>query len=95
MKINITESVLKTIELPLYFKSKAFPDHYFMTVGDKSAVEVTDYEISESIVLYPSVKVISIEHNAHMFRSGIEPISETEFKTVFLRVSLSIEKLMN
>jgi hypothetical protein len=95
MKITVNTTVTKEIELPLYFKSVKHPDHYFMLIGDQSAIEVTNFEISDSLILYPSIEVVSINTVAIYADSGVTPISETEFKLVFTMVTNRIEALLN
>lgn len=97
MKFTIkqTREELKTIELPSYFKFNGFKDLYFMVKGNQSAILVADYNMEEPLSLYPRIEGVNLNHYILHFTEGIEPISETEFKTAFLRVSLELEKLAN
>lgn len=93
MKITVNTTVKKEIELPLYFKFKDSPNHFYMTVGTESCLEVRNYELNESLVLTPRIDVCPVRY--FDFTRGIEPISEAEFKHAFTKVSLEIEKLLN
>lgn len=93
MKITVNTTVTKEIELPLYFKFKDSSNHYYMTVGKESCIEVRNYELNESLVLTPRIDVLPVRYLN--FSEGVEPISEAEFKHAFTKVSLEIEKLLN
>lgn len=95
MKIQINQTTKMTIEVPKYFRSKRYPNYYFMTWGEESVVQVIDYDIAESLILYPSINVTGIKYVSGSYEDGIDPISEAEYKYVFTKVSLEIEKLMN
>lgn len=95
MKVTISESTQKEIELPLYFRLNRFPHVSCMTVGEKSVVMVKDNDFNESLTSYPQIDITGVRFCGGFFTEGIAPISETEFKTVFLKVSLAIEKLCN
>jgi hypothetical protein len=98
MKVTINTITEAQIELPLYFKSSKFPDLYFMTIGEKSAIRVTDQDVTpenESLYLYPIIEVVGATTVAIWVRDGWEPISEAEFKAVYMKVSLAIEALLN
>jgi hypothetical protein len=95
MKIQINQTTKMTIEVPKYFRSKKYPNYYFMTWGEESAVRVVNYDIAESLILYPSIDVVGLKYVSTSYEDGIEPISEADFKHVFIKVSLLIENLMN
>ena len=98
MKITV-ESISKSeLELPLYFKSRNSRNHYFMTVGEKSAIRVRDQDftpLNESLYLYPVIEIVDAGTVAVYVRDGWEPISEAEFKAAYLKVSLALESLLN
>jgi len=98
MKVTINTITEAQIKLPLYFKSSKFPDLYFMTIGEKSAIRVTDQDVTpenESLYLYPIIEVVGATTVAIWVRDGWEPISEAEFKAAYMKVSLAIEALLN
>jgi hypothetical protein len=97
MKITTYEQVSKEIELPKYFKIKGSPN-YYMILDNQSLIFVRDYtgELDHTVNLYPKIERTSISyHSAIIPASGFDHISETEFKAVFLKVSLELEKLAN
>jgi hypothetical protein len=98
MKITV-ESISKSeLELPLYFKPSKYSDRYFMTIGDKSAIRVTNQDFTpenESLYLYPIIEVVEASTVAIWVRDGWEPISEAEFKAAYMKVSLALESLLN
>lgn len=94
MKIKIRKSEDIEIDLPRFFKIKNHPSHYYMTIGNKSAIEVTDYEFNESLVLLPKIAGVCLGYLPWL-SNGIEQISEVEYKNAFIRVSLRMEKMMN
>jgi hypothetical protein len=95
MKITVTESVTRDIELPKYFKCKSTKDSYYMILDDQSLLYVKDYN-EPSLGLFPEIRQEKISyHSAILSAYGFEPISETEFKNAFLKVSLELEKLAN
>jgi hypothetical protein len=99
MKITINTITEAQIELPLYFKpSSKYSDLYFMTIGEKSAIRVTDQDFTpenESLYLYPIIEVVGASTVAIWVRDGWEPISEAEFKAAYMKVSLALESLLN
>jgi hypothetical protein len=98
MKVTINTITEAQIELPLYFKPSKYSDLYFMTVGDKSAIRVTDQDVTtenESLYLYPIIEVVGASTVAIWVRDGWEPISEAEFKAAYMKVSLALESLLN
>jgi len=94
MKITIKRESEITIDIPRFFKVKGMENRYYMTVGNESAIMVTDYELSESLILFPKIEGTCIRF-IPFIGNGIIQISETEYKTAFLRVSLRLEKMMN
>ena len=95
MKITISETQLREIEAPKYFKSG---NDYFMTFGEKSVVRVTftglDSQSFESLFVYPRIDTSRISVLCVGLKS-ITPISEAEFKNAFIQASIEIEKLSN
>lgn len=94
MKITIKQESEVTIDIPRFFKVKGTENRYYMTIGNESAIAVTDYEISESMILFPSITGTCIRF-IPFIQNGIIHISETEYKNAFIRVSLRLEKMMN
>ena len=94
MKITIKQESEVIIDIPRFFKIKNSPNCYYMIVGNESAIVVQDYDFSESLVLYPMIKGTALRF-IPFIQNGVNQISETEYKTAFLRVSLELEKLMN
>lgn len=92
MKITVNTTVTREIELPLYFKESDY--YYYMTIGEKSALRVVDFPISESLVLFPKIEIIALDIVAGGLKE-IQAISETEFKLVFTTVTNRIESLLN
>jgi hypothetical protein len=97
MKITTIEQVSREIELPKYFRLKSTPT-YYMILDDVSCIVVKDYttELDDVCQLYPKIERTSISYHSSVIpASGFDHISETEFKAVFLKVSLELEKLAN
>ena len=98
MKITV-ESISKSeLELPLYFRSRNSQSHYFMSIGEKSAIRVRDQDftpLNESLYLYPVIEIVEAGIVAVYVRDGWEPISEAEFKAAYMKVSLALEALLN
>jgi hypothetical protein len=98
MKITV-ESINKSeLELPLYFRSPNSKNHYFMSIGEKSAIRVRDHDFTpenESLYLYPVIEIVEAGIVAVYVRDGWEPISEAEFKAAYMKVSLALEALLN
>ena len=98
MKITV-ESISKSeLELPLYFRSRNSQSHYFMSIGEKSAIRVRDQDFTplyESLYLYPVIEIVDARTVAIWIRDGWEPISEAEFKAAYMKVSLALESLLN
>jgi hypothetical protein len=99
MKVTINTITEAQIELPLYFKpSSKYSDLYFMTIGDKSAIRVTNQDFTpenESLYFYPVIEIVNAGTVAIWVRDGWEPISEAEFKAAYMKVSLALESLLN
>lgn len=94
MKLIIKTETETTIDIPRFFKVKGTESRYYMTVGNESAIAVTDFDFSESMILFPRIEGTCIRY-IPFIQNGIIQISETEYKTAFLRVSLRLEKMMN
>lgn len=94
MKITIKKESEIVIDVPRFFKINNSPNCYYMVVGNESAIVVQDYDFSESLVLYPMIKGTALRF-IPFIQNGVIQISETEYKTAFLRVSLRLEIMMN
>ena len=94
MKLTIETKQTKTIEVPKYFKNNLAS--VFMLTGDgESYVKVYNQDYDTHLGVRPYILVESIKMLKHENIDHIEPISETEFKNAFLRVSLLMEELLN
>ena len=94
MKITINTTATKEIELPMYFKTSKYS--YWMLCGNNAVVKVISYyEIDIKLGLFPKIEAMSADSIKHYIGDKLEPISEAEFKSAYIRVSLEIEKLMN
>lgn len=97
MRITTLEQVSREIELPKYFKLKGSPN-YYMILDNESCIRVKDYsgDLEALCSLYPIIERTKISyHSALIASTGFDHISEAEFKAVFLKVSLELEKLAN
>lgn len=94
MKLTISKEEEIEIDIPRFFKIKEHPNHYYMAIGNESAIEVTDYPFEESLILLPKIGGVSLKYLSWI-NKGIEQISEVEYKNAFIRVSLRMEKMMN
>jgi hypothetical protein len=98
MKVTINTITETQIELPLYFRSGNYKNHYFMSIGEKSAIRVRDQDftpLNESLYLYPVIEIVDAGTVQIWVRDGWEPISEAEFKAAYMKVSLALESLLN
>lgn len=94
MKITITSTVSKEIELPQYFKTGEFT--WWMLCGENAVLRVHSYALSPEMGLFPKMEAMEPNSVRHYIESGkVDHISETEFKTAYIRVSLELEKMMN
>jgi hypothetical protein len=94
MKIKIKTTTEKEIELPKYFK---VGNSYNMLIDNGSCMRLYYNPIFVELDLYPKIELMStdsLKHYIH-FDDKIIPISETEFKTEFLKISVLLEELMN
>ena len=94
MQTTITIETKVTIDLPKFFKTKYSSNNYYMTTGAESAIEVTDLDFTESLILFPRIQGTCIRYIAFI-QNGVEEISEAEFKSAFTRVSMRLEEMMN
>lgn len=95
MKITVTETVSKEVDLPKYFKCKRTGSSYYMVIDENTLLYVKDYN-DASFCLFPSISQEKISIHVPIIASyGFDHISESEFKRVFLKVSLELEKLAN
>ncbi len=96
MKITVTKKSESEIEVPKYFKIKGHDYYYFMCIDSDRAVQVVDYnmESDSALGIFPRIEVMAIK-DIHLLELGVNPISETEFKTAFLRVNMRIEETLN
>ena len=95
MKIYIQETVNKEVELPKYLKPKGYHKVYIMQVDEKAFMLVKDNDFDYKYLTWPEISFCSANNIGLWLKEGFEPISEAEFKSVFLKVSLEIEKLVN
>ena len=97
MKITTYEAVTKEVDLPKYLKLKGSP-WFYMILDDNTLISLRDYsdELSATLGLYPEIRRENISNNISLItKYGFDHISEAEFKNVFLKVSLELEKLAN
>lgn len=96
MKITVTKKSELEIEVPKYFKIKDHNYHYFMCIDGERAVQVVDYnmESDSALGIFPRIEVLAIK-DIYLLECGVDPISEVEFKTAFLRVNMRIEETLN
>ena len=93
MKITVTEQVNREIELhSKYYRKLSW---YYMILDETTMMVVKDFEQIESnsaLWLFPEIRIDRLSAQSI---SEAEPISETEFKAAFLRVSVRIEETLN
>ena len=97
MKITTYEQVSREMELPKYFKLKGSP-WFYMILDENTLISLRDYsdEFSATVGLFPEIRRENIANNISVItKYGFDHISEAEFKNVFLKVSLELEKLAN
>jgi len=97
MKITTYEAVTKEVNLPQYFKLKGSP-WFYMILDENTLISLRDYSdaLSATVGLYPEIRRENIANNISVIsKYGFDHISEVEFKNVFLKVSLELEKLAN
>jgi hypothetical protein len=97
MKIKIKTTTEKEIELPKYFRlSNSAKKVSYMVIDENSILAVNNWSPNGdfSYGLYPSIQ--GVNKNGIPFElQKIIPISETEFKTEFIKVSVQLEEMMN
>jgi len=91
MKITIQETIEREFTIPSkYLKHLSW---YYMVIDHETMLTVKDFDKSQSALqLYPEVRVERLSYSSI---KEATPISETEFKNAFLRVSLRIEETLN
>ena len=89
----------ETVVLPKYFKIISV---YYMILDSVTYVRIKDHtdELDSKLGLYPVIEQdkikYSIDHIALSQRGGhLEPVTEQQFKEMFVKVSLALEALMN
>jgi len=95
MKITLTESIEKKVtkEIPQYFKNDR--NGFFAISNDElTYLKVYDCSHSPELGLFPYVRSYSTVTIDIEVKPSITPISETEFKSAFLRVSNQLENLL-
>lgn len=92
-KINV-EQVME-VQLPLFFKDLG---NYYMVLNHKTVLNVKDYannEIYSGLGLYPCIRQDEITDYLLSRADKLEPITEEEFKSVYTKVSVELEAMMN
>jgi len=90
MKITIESKATKEIEVPKYFKQDT--DYYM--IKEDCYVRINDRGYDPFLGLFPSIEVNDI-HSLKYYLRDFEHISETQFKTVFIKVSVLIEEIFS
>lgn len=93
MKITIETKTSKEVELPKYFKNDGYS--LFMLTNQNTYVKVYNTDMTPELGLIPYIKTEPMLVLKYENLTGIQPISEVEFKNAFLRVSLAIEETLN
>jgi hypothetical protein len=92
MKITITEVVGREIDLPAYFKVLS---NYYMVLEGENILAVRDLD-EPQLRLYPCIEQTNVNYlGLANSKFPLEEITEKEFKSVFIKVSLELEKLAN
>lgn len=91
-KINV-EQVIE-VQLPLFFKDLG---NYYMVLSPKTVLNVKDFTTAmlNDLGLYPCIEQRELSDYILSRVGVIEPITEQEFKSIFTKVSLELEALMN
>ena len=94
-KVLIEDSVV----LPKYFRVL---NTYYMILDQETYLRIKDHiqELDPMVGLYPVIERekirYSIDHLSVSQKNGeIQPITEQEFREIFVKVSLALEALMN
>ena len=93
MKITIETKTSKEVELPKYFKNDGYS--LFMLTNNGTYIKVYDTDLNPTLGLIPYIKTDAHSYLQYENLTKIEPISETEFRTAFIRVSVVIEETLN
>lgn len=91
VKITLKTIVDRTIEIPPYWKFKKNPNQAFMLLDENNCFQV--YDGTWDGVCYPELRGMKLCWL--VWDDEIVPISEAEFKVMFLKVSIELEKLSN
>ena len=94
MKITITESQSREMEIPPFFKRVDRLDSYVMLL-EKSFILVEDRPLKNDSFVFPKIEVMDNFYLSIYCSNGVIPISEAEFKNAYIRTSLTMEKLLN
>lgn len=90
VKITLSTVVERTVEVPMYWKFKDNDKQAFMLLDNENCFQV--YDGSWDSVCMPELRGMKL---SWLNWGEIVPISEAEFKLMFVKVSLEIEKLSN
>lgn len=87
------------VSLPKYFK---LVNTYYMILDQETYLRVKDHtdKLDSHVWLYPVIEreriKYSIDHIAESMAKGfLEEVTEQEFKSIFTKVSIALEELMN
>jgi len=90
--IKTTKVLEQNMEVPKYFKICHL--HYMMLSNDEVLIVKPLYH--SDLIIYPEMKVDLVRYLSDFWANNIiEPMTEQEFRQVFIEASLQIEKLMN
>ena len=88
-----------SVVLPKYFRVL---NTYYMILDQETYLRIKDHiqDLDHMVGLYPVIErekiKYSIDHLSVSQKNGeIQPITEQEFKEIFVKVSLALEALMN
>lgn len=91
VKITLKTTVERTVELPMYWKFADNAKQAFMLLDENNCFQVYDGDWDS----YCMPELRGMKLSWLNWGSEIIPISEAEFKLMFIKVSLEIEKLSN
>jgi hypothetical protein len=91
MKITLKTLVEKTVEIPPFWKFKRNEKQVFMLLDEANCFQV--YDGSWDGYCLPELRGMKLDWLT--WDEEIVPISEAEFKVMFLKVSIELEKLSN
>jgi hypothetical protein len=93
MKITINKTTAQEVELPKYFKN----DRYglFMIIDDSRFLKVYDIPFDGSYAAIPYFRIEEMAGLPYNIDTGFTPISESEFKAAYLRVSVLYDEIFS